>query len=372
LQLILGKFGSLEQLIGANSAAPAPVPMAAPCLNSEVSSALFSRMISLESAVLQLASTIKELSGHIALQSRPAITRNNSDSDGTLNDVPATTAPAPAPITVSVPVPAPAPVPVPGTNGGRPATTPGITATRSGEVAADMSSTAEPITDGQRMMMACIREREERERARERNNAVNPSTTAPPRAPRARVYEPGYVPDWDILYFSNVYWCTLRDLKMGLSRLWIDMSNIIHLAWRRDRILEVVIERNSTNDFTSLVTNELKWQRTSFRPIRVNSSAVSPESALFRVNPMRRQVLDLFKSLLRYSTHDPMLVAFLKERGFELVRSYPCCNGLDLELLWSEASATARSNNAITTATATATTDANAPSHPFVDPPVSN
>lgn len=125
--------------------------------------------------------------------------------------------------------------------------------------------------------------------------------------------------NWRILYFKNVPWTPLSNIRKTFKALNIDLAKVVNLAWRRGKILEIILDRNILQPFTDFVIKNLDWQTTKFSIIPEDTPTA--DSGLFSKPPVHIAIMSFFAAIKRQAPSQD-IAYFLKQQAIQVLESF--------------------------------------------------
>lgn len=130
---------------------------------------------------------------------------------------------------------------------------------------------------------------------------------------------PPPVATWTCLYFAQVPWTTLSSIRKTFRALNFDMNKIVNLAWRRGKILEIILDRSLATAFTSYVQDHLNWKATHFTIVPEETSLLDPQ--LFSKPPAHLAIMAFFAAIKRQAPNQD-IAYFLKEHAISMLSDF--------------------------------------------------
>ncbi|ORX89683.1 hypothetical protein K493DRAFT_357826 [Basidiobolus meristosporus CBS 931.73] len=161
----------------------------------------------------------------------------------------------------------------------------------------------------------------------------NPTTAAP--LQHRRTYKPpANLPPastWTVVYLKQVPWTPISNIRKALKACNIQLSRIVNLAWRKGKILEVILDQNIADPFVAFVEKNLNWLKTDFKIVPEESE--SSDSLLFNKPPAHVAILSFFAAIKRQApSYD--VAYFLKNHAISLLADL---SDAPFEELWDSA-----------------------------------
>ena len=158
------------------------------------------------------------------------------------------------------------------------------------------------------------------------------STAAPI---QRRTYKPPAnlppVATWTVLYLEQVPWTPISNIRKTLKACNIQLSKIVNLAWRKGKVLEVILDQNIASPFAAYVERNLNWIQTDYKIVPDDST--SSDSLLFNKPPVHVAIMSFFAAIKRQApTYD--VAYFLKNHAISLLSDF---SDAPFEELWESA-----------------------------------
>lgn len=160
---------------------------------------------------------------------------------------------------------------------------------------------------------------------------TSPQNTTQPR----REYKPPQnlppVATWTVSYFRNVPWTKISTIRRTLKACNIQTSKIVNLAWRKGKVLEVILDRNIEEPFTRFLELNLNWTKTPYNI--VPSDAQVEDNELFSKPPAHIAIMSFFAAIKRQAPTQ-QIAYFLRDHAISLLTEF---SDAPFEQLWDSA-----------------------------------
>lgn len=127
------------------------------------------------------------------------------------------------------------------------------------------------------------------------------------------------VGSWTVLYFKNVPWTTLTAIRHTFRTLNFDISRIVNLAWRKGKVLEIIIDQKVSAAFVEFVGIQLDWDQTHFTIV---SDEVSKSNALLFNRPPAHIAIMSFFAAIKRQAPTQQVAYFLKMHAISMLSNF--------------------------------------------------
>lgn len=123
--------------------------------------------------------------------------------------------------------------------------------------------------------------------------------------------------NWVVLYFSQVPWTTISNIRKTFRNINLDTSKIVNLAWRRGKVLEIILDRNCSQAFSNYLEKNLHWIPSNFSILP--AEALEVDTGIFKKPPAHMAIMAFFAAIKRQApSYD--IAYFLKEYAINILK----------------------------------------------------
>ena len=174
-----------------------------------------------------------------------------------------------------------------------------------------------------------------KEQPQSTSNEQSDSALPHTKAPTQRMYKPPVnlppVATWTVVYFKNVPWTQISNIRRTLKACNIQTSRIVNLAWRKGKVLEVILDRNIESAFCEFLHTNLNWVKTSFTVVPTDT--YMGDNELFNKPPAHIAITAFFAAIKRQAPTQEVAY-FLKNHAIAMLSDF---SDAPFEQLWEAA-----------------------------------